>query len=321
MSTISGKIGFDLSKFLKKYGTLIALILICLFFSIASPAFATKSNIMTVLRQIAMLTILGGGMTVVMITGRIDLSTGYGTSFLGIFCAALIVHFNIPMWPAALITLLLGAIIGLFSGFCISVLGIPDFIGTLAVGFLVSGLNQAYTKGHPITSLPTGFSFFGVDVTLGIPNAVFIMVIWLIIVGVILSNTRFGRHVYAIGGNKEAALMSGVKIKLNQTLAYMISGIGMGVTALVLTSRLGSAHPLAGDGYLMDAIACVYLGGTVFKEGEPNLGGTVVGALILGVLTNGMTLLNVSYYFQDIAQGIVILLAVTITSWQRSRKK
>lgn len=310
-----------LASYAKKYGTVAAFVIICVFFSLRTTVFLTPSNILTILRQISMLAILGAGLTVVMITGRIDLSTGYGTSLLGVFCAALMVDFGTPMPLAVVLTLMGGALIGLFNGYCISYLGIPDFIGTLATGFLLSGINQAYTKGHPISGLPASFKIFGNTNFLGIPTMIFIMAFWLVIIAVVLSKTRFGRHTYAIGGNREAAMMSGVNVKFNSMMGYVFCGIGMGITALVLTSRMGSAHVTAGDTYLMDAIATVYLGGTAFKEGEPNLPGTILGALILGVLTNGMTLMNVEYYYQDIAQGIVILLAVIITSLQRSRKK
>ena len=291
----------NLGTLAKKYGTVAAFIVICIFFSLSTDVFLTRSNILTVLRQISMLAILGGGLTVVMITGRIDLSIGYGTSLLGIFCAALMVDFGISMPVAVLLTLLGGALIGLLNGTLIAYGGVPDFICTLGTGFLLSGINQAYTEGHPISGLPDSFDAFG--------NMSF------------LGKTRFGRHTYAIGGNKEAALMSGVNVKSNSMWGFVFCGIGMAITALVLTSRMGSAHVTAADSYQMQAIATVYLGATAFKEGEPNLAGTLLGALILGVLKNGMTLMNISYYYQDIAQGVVILLAVIITSLQRNRKK
>lgn len=301
----------------KKYGTVGAFIVICIFFSLSTDVFLSSSNILTVLRQISMLAILGAGLTVVMITGRIDLSIGYGTSLLGIFCAALMVDLGVPMPVAALLTLLGG----LLNGVLIAYGGIPDFIGTLGTGFLLSGINQAYTEGHPISGLPDSFEIFGNMSFLGIPTMIFIMAFWLIIIAIVLSKTRFGRHTYAIGGNKEAALMSGVNVKSNSMWGFVFCGIGMAITALVLTSRMGSAHVTAADSYQMQAIATVYLGATAFKEGEPNLAGTLLGALILGVLKNGMTLMNIAYYYQDIAQGVVILLAVIITSLQRNRKK
>ena len=310
-----------LATLAKKYGTLLAFVVICAYFSIATDVFLTPSNILTVLRQISMLSILGAGLTVVMITGRIDLSIGFGASILGVMAAALMVDFGMPIWLAAVLTLLGGVLIGLLNGFFVAYVGIPDFICTLAIGYLISGLNQAYTKGHPISGLPDGFKIFGNTDWFGIPSMIFIMAFWLLIIWVVLSETRFGRHTYAIGGNKEAALMSGVDVKFNSMLGFVFCGIGMALTALVMTSRMGSAHVTAGDAYQLQAIATVYLGATAFKEGEPNLLGTVLGALILGVLKNGMTLMNVPYYYQDIAQGLVILIAVAITSLQRARKK
>lgn len=310
-----------LATLAKKYGTLLAFVVICAYFSIATDVFLTPSNILTVLRQISMLSILGAGLTVVMITGRIDLSIGFGASILGVMAAALMVDFGMPIWLAAVLTLLGGVLIGLVNGFFVAYVGIPDFICTLATGYLISGLNQAYTKGHPISGLPDGFKIFGNTNWFGIPSMIFIMAFWLLIIWVVLSKTRFGRHTYAIGGNKEAALMSGVNVKFNSMLGFVFCGIGMALTALVMTSRMGSAHVTAGDAYQLQAIATVYLGATAFKEGEPNLLGTVLGALILGVLKNGMTLMNIPYYYQDIAQGLVILIAVAITSLQRARKK
>ena len=310
-----------LATLAKKYGTLLAFVVICAYFSIATDVFLTPSNILTVLRQISMLSILGAGLTVVMITGRIDLSIGFGASILGVMAAALMVDFGMPIWLAAVLTLLGGVLIGLLNGFFVAYVGIPDFICTLATGYLISGLNQAYTKGHPISGLPDGFKIFGNTDWFGIPSMIFIMAFWLLIIWVVLSKTRFGRHTYAIGGNKEAALMSGVDVKFNSMLGFVFCGIGMALTALVMTSRMGSAHVTAGDAYQLQAIATVYLGATAFKEGEPNLLGTVLGALILGVLKNGMTLINIPYYYQDIAQGLVILIAVAITSLQRARKK
>lgn len=311
-----------LSRFFTKYGTLVGLIVLCAVFTVLRPkTFPTVSNLLTVLRQIAMLSILGAGLTVVMITKRSDLSIGYGTSFMGIMVAAFMVHYRLPVYAAIPLTLLLGAFMGLCNGALVAIIGVPDFIATLAVGFLMSGLNQAYTKGHPISNLPNGFAIFGSKAVYGVPFAIVIMLLFLIFVYVLLNHTRFGRYVHGIGGNQEATMLSGVNVTLNQILAYVVSGVGVAIAAIVLTSRLGTAHPQSGDNLLMDAIATVYVGGTAFKEGDPNIAGTFIGALIIGVLANGLTLMNVKYYNQDIAKGVVILLAVTITSLQRMRKK
>ena len=171
------------------------------------------------------------------------------------------------------------------------------------------------------SGMPEEFGVFGAQFFMGIPTSIFFMIIFLIIVFVLLNYTRFGRHVYAIGGNEESTMMSGVNVKKNLIWSYVVSGIGAGLAALILSSRLGTAHPTAGDDYLMEALATVYVGGTAFKNGEFNIAGTFVGAMIIGVLTNGLTLCNVQYYNQDIAKGLVIFLAVTITSIQKTRKK
>ena len=311
-----------ISEYATKYGTVLFLIFMFIVFSALQPStFLSLGNLLTILRQIVILSILGTGLTVVMITGRIDLTIGYAASFLGIVAGALMVDFGVPVWLTAIITLIVGAILGSLSGVAVAFIGIPDFIATLSIGFLISGVNQAYTKGHPISGMPEEFGVFGAQFFLGIPTSIFFMVIFLIIVFVLLNYTRFGRHVYAIGGNEESTMMSGVNVKKNLIWSYVVSGIGAGLAALILSSRLGTAHPTAGDDYLMEALATVYVGGTAFKNGEFNIAGTFVGAMIIGVLTNGLTLCNVQYYNQDIAKGLVIFLAVTITSIQKTRKK
>ncbi|ADU31983.1 ABC transporter permease [Evansella cellulosilytica] len=315
----TSKFNFDVSKFFKVYGTLIGFIILCIIFSILSPVFATVNNGLTVLRQIAMLSIMGAGLTAVMVTKRIDLSIGYVCSALGVFAAALMVN-GVPIWIAIIMTIIVGAIIGVVNGFFVAYIGIPDFVGTLAVGFLVSGINQAYTNGHPISGLPGGFRAIGQWYLFGIPMPIFIMLAFMAFIYFFLYHSKNGRYIHAIGGNEEATMLSGVNTKRNLMLSYVICGIGLAVTAVVLTARLGAAHPLAGDGLLLDAIACVFLGATAFRNGEPNLAGTFVGALIIGVLGNGLTLLNVPYYYQDIAKGLIIILAVAITSYQRIKK-
>ena len=311
-----------ISEYATKYGTVLFLIFMFIVFSALQPStFLSLGNLLTILRQIVILSILGTGLTVVMITGRIDLTIGYAASFLGIVAGALMVDFGVPVWLTAIITLIVGAILGSLSGVAVAFIGIPDFIATLSIGFLISGVNHAYTKGHPISGMPEEFGVFGAQFFMGIPTSIFFMIIFLIIVFVLLNYTRFGRHVYAIGGNEESTMMSGVNVKKNLIWSYVVSGIGAGLAALILSSRLGTAHPTAGDDYLMEALATVYVGGTAFKNGEFNIAGTFVGAMIIGVLTNGLTLCNVQYYNQDIAKGLVIFLAVTITSIQKTRKK
>ena len=311
-----------ISKFATRYGTVVFFALICATFAILRPnSFFKISNVVTVLRQISILAILGAGLTVVMITGRIDLTIGNTTSAISVLVGALMVDFGMNVWLACIIGVAAGALLGALNGATVAYIGIPDFIATLSMGFLISGFNQAYTKGHPISNLPKVFSIFGKGNLLGIPVSIYMMFICLAVVYLVLNKTRFGRHVYAIGGNQEAAMMSGINVKKNLLMSYVVSGMGCALGAIILSSRLQTCHPSAGDAYMMDALATVYVGATAFKNGEPNIMGTFIGALIIGVLNNGLTLCNVSYYSQDIAKGAVILLAVTITSIQRSRKK
>ena len=311
-----------ISKFATRYGTVVFFALICATFAILRPhSFFKISNVVTVLRQISILAILGAGLTVVMITGRIDLTIGNTTSAISVLVGALMVDFGMNVWLACIIGVAAGALLGALNGATVAYIGIPDFIATLSMGFLISGFNQAYTKGHPISNLPKVFSIFGKGNLLGIPVSIYMMFICLVVVYIVLNKTRFGRHVYAIGGNQEAAMMSGINVKKNLLMSYVVSGMGCALGAIILSSRLQTCHPSAGDAYMMDALATVYVGATAFKNGEPNIMGTFIGALIIGVLNNGLTLCNVSYYSQDIAKGAVILLAVTITSIQRSRKK
>lgn len=310
------------SKILRKYGTVFAWLIICLIFGISAPeTFPTARNFLTVLRQISMLAILSGGLTFVFIIGRNDLSIGYSTSFLGILVAALMKHFGMSLWIAIPATLIAGCIIGLINGGLVAYVGIPDFIGTLAVGYLLYGFNQAYTKGHPISSLPRAFDYFGSKFFLGIPSSVFYLAIISLFFFVLLYYTKIGRYLYAIGGNEEATMMSGVNVKRYIMTAYVFCGFAAALTAIILTSRLGSAHPQAGESYLLDCIAAVYLGSTVFKNGEPNLAGSILGAVIIGTMSNGLTILSIPYYYHYIATGLIILGAVITTSIQKMKKK
>ena len=310
------------SKFTRRYGTIIGYIALCIFFVFSTSHFLTISNLITILRQIAPLAILSLGLTFVMITKRADLSIGYSTSILGIIVGATMVHMGLPVWLAVLITLACGAIIGSVNGIAVAFIGIPDFIATLGIGYLLSGLNQAYTKGYSISSLPSGFDLFGLTrISAILPISVVILIIVLLLFWFIISKTKFGRYIYAIGNNEEATMMSGINVKLNILKSYVICGIAAGMAAIVMTSKLGQANPTAGEGYLLDAMAAVYLGATAFRDGEPNLGGTLLGAVIIGTMSNGLTLMNVPYYVKDIATGIIIIVAVTVTALQNMRKK
>lgn len=313
----------NLSRAARTYGTLAGYIVLVLAFTLLAPGkFLTPNNTITILRQIAMLAVISIGQTFVMITGRTDLSVGYSASAMGILVASLMVENGMNMWVAAIITIVVAGLIGLLNGILVAYVGVPDFIGTLGFGYVVAGVNQAFTKGHPVTNLPAGFELFGAQKLFGIfPNAVIIMLLVLFIASVILNQMKLGRYIYGVGDNEEATMMSGINTKKTVAWAFVLCGMTCGVTAIMLTSRLGSAHPQAAEDYLLNSIAAVWLGSTAFRDGQPNLAGTLLGALIIGTMANGLTIMNVEYYYQDIATGLIILAAVILSSIQRSNKK
>ena len=283
------------------------------FFASQSEVFLTVSNAINVLQAIAQLAILAAGVTIVMTTGRIDLSIGNSVSALGVLAAAVAVDTgSVPL--AVLAAIGGGAVIGAANGITIAYLRLPDFIATLAMGFLVSGLDQGFTQGYPITNLPPGFGFFALTRWFGIPVSVYVMGAVIVVAWVILNMTVFGRHAAAIGGKEQAARWVGINIRRNVFLSYVICGVGAGITGVVTTSRIMSGQPLAGDNLLLPAIATVFLGATAFRHGEPNLMGTLLGALIIGTMGNGLTLMNVPYYFQAMATGVIIVAAVAIAA-------
>lgn len=310
------------SKWLRRYATLLGYMILCGVFAFTTSNFFTVKNALNILRQIAPLAILSLGLTFVMVTKRTDLSIGYATSILGIVVGAAMKHLGLPVWLAVLVTMFAGALIGLFNGFAVAYIGVPDFIATLGIGFLLSGLNQAYTKGYSISSFPDSFNLFGVQrIAQQVPVSIVILLLVFLSFTFIISTTKFGRYIYAIGDNEEATMMSGINTKFNILKSYILCGIGASIAAVVLTSKLGQANPTAGESYLLDAMASVYLGATAFKDGEPNLPGTLLGTLIIGSMSNGLTLMNVPYYIKDIATGIIIIVAVTVTALQRMKKK
>lgn len=297
----------------KKYGTLIALIFIYIGFSILAPkVFPTGRNLSNILLQISLLTIISQGATLIVIIKDFDLSIAAISSLGGVLAAGLMVS-GINIFIAILITLGIGIIIGIINGLIISKLNISSFIATLATSTIIGGITFWYTQGSTIFSgIPDSFLVFGQGKIWGIPIPTLFMFITLISVWFILSYTELGRKFYAIGGGPEVAKLSGVNVNRVRITAFAISGVLAVFTGILLASRLGSAHPTAGSGYLLKSYAAVFLGMTVFGEGKANAFGTFVGALIMGVLANGLTILDVPYYFQDMLTGIIIIIALVV---------
>jgi ribose transport system permease protein len=303
---------------LSRYGLLWALGFLILALSLLSPYFLSTANLLNVLRQVSINAILALGMTVVIIKGGIDLSVGSLLALAG----ALAAGFALSGFPPPLAMGLgvgIAVALGTLQGLLVAYAGLPPFIVTLAGLTAFRGLTLVYTDGRPITGLPDPFLFLGNGTLLGIPVPVMVMLSFLLLTHLLLQNTALGRYLYAIGGNEEAARLSGVPVARIKVFAYAYSGLAAGLAALVLTGRLNSAQPTAGTGFELDAIAAAVVGGTSLAGGRGTAWGTFLGALIIGVLNNGMNLLNVSSFYQLIAKGAVIVLALLVDRLVRRR--
>lgn len=292
---------------------LIGLIVVSVLMGLASDNFFTLSNLMNVLRQVSIVGVLAVGMTFVILTGGIDLSVGAAMALVGTLSAGLVVHSGLPAELALVLGLFLGLGIGVINGFLVSYGKMPAIIVTLATMGMARGLGLIYTGGHPISGLPSWISWFGIGRIWTIPVPVILMLIIYAVAWVLLERTAFGRHVYAIGGNETAARLSGVKTQRVKLAVYCVSGVTSALAAIILTGRLMSGQPNAGVGFELDAIAAVVLGGTAIAGGRGLVLGTLIGAVLLGILNNGLNLMGINPYLQDVIKGGIILLAIYIS--------
>ncbi|SDZ61496.1 ribose transport system permease protein [Evansella caseinilytica] len=304
-----GKVSVNLTKL----GPLIGLLLIIVIITVLNPGFLSFSNILNVLRQVSINALIAFGMTFVILTGGIDLSVGSILALSGAITASLLASGVDPVL-AVLAGLLVGAALGAFNGLIISKGKVAPFIATLATMTVFRGLTLMFTDGKPITGLgeSTFFQMLGRGYLFGIPVPAVTMVVSFLVLYCVLKKTTFGRRVYAVGGNEEAAVLSGIKAGRVKIYVYSLTGFLSALAGIILTSRLNSAQPTAGSMYELDAIAAVVLGGTSLTGGRGWIVGTLVGALIIGVLNNGLNLLGVSSFFQQVVKGGVILLAVLL---------
>lgn len=309
----------NISNILKSYGTLIASLLIIITFTILRPQyFATVSNAINISRQISLLVVISIGATFVMTIGEFDLSIGAQASLGGIMAAMLAVE-GVPIILAFIIPMVVGAIIGLLNGFIITKFKVLSFIITLGMSTILAGVTFWLTNGATIfENVPLDFKFIGTERIMGIPMLTIIMVILVIVFSFIMKNTLLGRRLYSIGGNQVAARVSGINVDKNKIIAFSICGILSTLAGVLLSSRLGSAHPNGGDGMFLQAYAAVYIGSTISKQGVPNIVGTFVGAAILGILANGLTILQVPTFMQDLLTGLIIIGAVILQKLGRN---
>lgn len=316
---------FQWRRWLRRFGTLIGFLLVVLFFWWQKPTtFMTINNWINITQQVSILGVAAFTMTIVMVMNDFDLSVGTMASLAGIV-AALLFQQGQPIWAGVVAALVVGIIGGFANGAIVSYIGISPFVATLGALTIFSGLafyisNGKTIFGRTIPEAVGAFALNGIYITtvngndVVIPNLTIVALVVLIIVWIILEQTVYGRRLYAIGGNKEAARLAGVRVRLLRLTAFIATGFGAALAGLMLVSRLASANPTQGDGQMLNAIAAVFLGMTMSEEGEPHVLGTLVGVLILGVLSNGLTQLQINSYIQQILTGGIIILAVTLSS-------
>ena len=301
----------DIKSLLFKYKSLIGLIILCIVISVITPRFLTVTNILNVFTQVSVNAIIAVGMCFVILTGGIDLSVGSTLAITGAVAATL-VKSGTNTFVTVGAVLIIGALVGLFNGILVSKGKIQAFIVTLATMTIFRGVTYVYTKGTPISGLSSDFTVIGNGKLAGIPLPVILILIVVLGAWYVLNQTRYGRYVYAVGGNEDSARLSGINTDKIKALVYVICGVTAALSGIVVTSRIGSASPNAGSGFELDAIAAVVLGGTSLSGGEGSVIGTIIGAMIIGVLNNGLNLMNVSPFYQLIIKGFVIILAVVL---------
>ncbi|GEL09161.1 ABC transporter permease subunit [Salisediminibacterium halotolerans] len=303
----------QLSTVLRTIGPLIGLLLIVAIVSILNPSFLSPTNLFNLLRQVSVNALIAFGMTYVILTGGIDLSVG-STLALSSAVGASLMAAGVDPILAMLLALLAGAVLGALNGVFIAKGKVAPFIATLATMTIYRGLTLVLTDGRPVTGLgdSVAFEMYGRGYILGVPVPAITMILSFVILYLILKKTTFGRRVYAVGGNEEAALLSGIKADRIKIYVYSLTGFLAATAGMILTSRLNSAQPTAGQMYELDAIAAVVLGGTSLTGGRGWIVGTLIGALIIGVIDNGLNLLGVSSFYQQVVKGSVILFAVMV---------
>lgn len=302
-------------RVISNYGILIVLVVLFLFFTFTSRNFLRPMNLFNILRQVSIVGISAVGMTMVLITGGIDLSVGSIIGVAGVGGAKLMLLGFHPVW-ACLIMLIVSTLIGLLNGFFINELDVPPLITTLGTMTSLRGLAYIITGGLPVFGFLPSFAKLGQGYVWIIPIPVIVMAVIFALGIILLVKTRFGRYVYGVGGNEEATRLSGINIKQVKYLVYGVSGLLSGMAGIILLSRINSGQPKAGQGYEMDIITAVVLGGVSISGGEGRLSMVIIGVLIMGVLTNGMIMMNVNDYVQQLVKGLVLIAAVAFDRYQ-----
>ncbi len=307
-------------QWLRTYATLGALLLVCAVFAYLSPqAFATLDNAINVTRQIAFLVLIAVGATFVMAAGEFDLSVGAMASFAGVMAAQLAVS-GMDVTAGVVLTLGLCSVMGMFNGWLVGYFGVLSFITTLATGTMLSGLTFWMTGGSTVfENIPEAFSWLGRAVFAGLPGPSWVMLGCVACAYVVMHHTVFGRQVYAVGGNERAARLAGISVLWHKVGAFGLCALAAAVAGVLLASRLGSAHPTGGNGLFLPAYAAAFLGTTVVRSATPHMLGSLLGAATLGILANGLTILNVPSFLQDMLTGAIVVAAVVSQKWGDAR--
>lgn len=306
-------------SFFYKYGIVIVLLALITGFSLITPAFLTVGNLMNVARQVSMIGIASMGMMFVMLTGGIDLSIGSILAFVNVVCAFFMVKLGMNPFIASLLIIILAGIFGYLNGLIITHLKVPPLISSMGFMKILAGLAFIISRGLPIYGFSPSFSVLGQGYIGPVPIPVIIMIAIFILGWFILNKTYFGRYFYAIGGNEEAAKLSGINVLRIKQLVYTLSGIFAAIAGVIMLSRLNSGQPTTGSGFEFQVIIAVVLGGVSISGGTGKVYGVVVGVLIMGVLSNGLVLININDYVQNVVQGAVLIAAVGFDCVSKSK--
>ena len=309
----------ELGSVLRNFALVFIIIAIIVVMSFVSPVFMTSKNIINIIRQISINGIIAVGMTFVILTGGIDLSVGSVVAITSVIVGSML-QGGSNWLVACIVALQISLVFGAFNGFMIAYVGFQPFIATLATVTMGSGIALAYSDGKPFTISNESFLKIGQGYLGAIPIPIVLLVIVVAIGLIILKTTTFGRYVFAIGGNKNAAKLSGVRTRRVELMVYVISALCASIVGLILSARISSGQPTAGEGYELDAIAATAIGGTSMTGGVGSLTGTIFGFVLLGLMTNSMNLLNINSFYQEIVKGILIIIAVFLDMTSKNKK-
>lgn len=310
----------DISGFLRQNMAWVLLILICMVFACTTDNFFGFTNIVNILSQSSYIIVASLGITFMMLAGQMDLSVGYAMSTCGVIAGKLLVNIGLPVWLCVVVTLCVSIGIALINSFLADKLKLDILIVSIATMTILQGASYLISESRTINNLPEAYKFIGQGKVLGIPIAVYIMIALFLIMSFVLNRTYFGRYVYAIGGNQEAARLAGINVKKMKYIIAIFVGLSIGIASIMITSRLGSCQSLVGPGTEFSVIIGIFLGGVSIRGGEGRLSGALAGILCISLLTNGMQLMNLNTFIQYIVKGVMMLAAIGFDVYQLSRK-